>query len=53
VNKRAKFIKMVQRGGHDAMYFEHDLYSENSTELKIKQLLKRLYEKKLNSILNN
>lgn len=46
VNKRAKFIKMVQRGGHDAMYFEHDLCSENATELKIKRLLKKLYEKK-------
>lgn len=45
VQKKAKFIKTVQRGGHEALYFESDLYAENSTVLKIRRMLERLYKK--------
>lgn len=45
VKKKNKFIKTIQRGGHEAMLFEFDLLSENQTELKIKKMLERLYKK--------
>ncbi len=45
VKKKNKFIKTIQRGGHEAMLFEFDLLPENQTELKIKKMLERLYKK--------
>jgi len=45
VRKKNKFIKIVQRGGREALYFEYDLYSENKTVLRIRQMLKRLFDK--------
>jgi len=45
--KRAKYIKTVQRGGHDALYFETDLYAENKTDQKTRRLLKQLYERQM------
>ncbi len=45
VKKKNKFVKAVQRGGREAMLFEHDLQSENRTELKIRKILEQLYEK--------
>ena len=39
------FIKMVKRGGHDALYFERDLRKEPQGIKKIRLILEKLYEK--------
>ena len=46
VKKQNKCIKTIQRGGREAVYFERDLYMENKTTLKIKNMLEQLYKKK-------
>lgn len=45
VKKSSVFIKAVQRGGCNALYFEQDLYKPNPVSEKIRRLLERLYKK--------
>lgn len=42
--KGAKYIRTDIRGGHEALYFESDLFEENETKKKIKRLIDRLYK---------
>ncbi|WP_295058029.1 GNAT family N-acetyltransferase [uncultured Fibrobacter sp.] len=47
VRKSATFIKTVQRGNHNALYFETDLCKENPISEKIRSYLNQLYKKSL------
>ena len=47
VKKKSTFVKKVVRSGHNALYFEDDLNEESSSSRKIRQMLERLYKKKL------
>jgi len=46
VKKKAKYIKTIQRGGHDALYFEVSLYDENPVASKIQRMIDKLYQKR-------
>lgn len=47
VKKKSTFVKKVVRSGHNALYFEDDLNEESPSSRKIRQMLERLYKKKL------
>lgn len=46
----ADFIKMVERSGNSAYYFEHDLRIESPGAQKVRLLLERLFEKRKKNI---
>ena len=45
VRKKAKYVKTIQRGEHEALLFEVDLLLENKTEQKVRKILEQLYKK--------
>lgn len=47
VKKVSTFVKTVNRGGHEALYYECDLTKENKTSEKIQRLLDKLSKKRL------
>lgn len=40
--KTSEYIKNVNRSGHEALYFENDLYKDNSASKKIRRLINQM-----------